>query len=143
MKHDLKALSREWFEEVWNKRSEPAIDRLASSDVLSYGLGADGKAARGLTVFRQFWKSFLSAFPDLKVTVEDVMREGDQTVIRMSFAGTHSGDGIGVKPTGRRFTSTALVWTRWRDGKIVEAWNEFDAAGMMRQLEEPSAKLRP
>jgi predicted ester cyclase len=142
MAHDLRFLSREWFEEVWNQRSAAAIDQLAASDVIIHGLTEDREPARGTGAFKQFWKSFLSAFPDLKVTVEDVLLEGDKTAIRIAFGGTHSGEGIGIAATNRRFNSTAIIIVLWREGKIAESWNEFDAAGMMRQLQAPAAQLR-
>ena len=143
MPHDLRSLSHKWFDEVWNNRSAAAIDQLAAADALIHGLSEDGQPARGTTLFKQFWKSFLSAFPDLKITVDDVLLEGDKTAIRISFGGTHTGDGIGIPPTKRRFDSTAIIIVQWRDGKIAESWNEFDAAGMMRQLQNPAAQLRP
>lgn len=142
MKYDLKALSRQWFEEVWNNRNEAAIDRLASPDVVVHGLSENAEPARGTALFRQFWRGFLSAFPDLKAKVEDVLLEGDKTAVRLSFTGTHTGQGIGVEPTRRPFRTTAIVIVRWRDGKIIESWNEFDAAGMMRQLQAPDSRLR-
>jgi predicted ester cyclase len=71
------------------------------------------------------------------------MLEGNKTAVRLKFFGTHTGDGIGIPPTGKTFTSTAIVIIRWQNGKIAESWNEFDAAGMMRQLQSSTAKLRP
>ena len=141
MAYDIGALSREWFEVVWNRRDETGIARLASPAVKSYGLGEDGKPAIGVDQFIQFRRAFLSAFPDLKINVDDVLVDGNKTAIRLTFFGTHTGDGIGIPPTGRHFTSTAMVVVHWQDGKIVEAWNQFDAMGMMRQLQAPAAKL--
>jgi predicted ester cyclase len=142
MSHDIGELSRQWFESVWNGRDESAIARMASPLVVTLGLGEDGRPAGGFDQFKRFRLQFLSAFPDLKVLVEDVLVDGNKSAVRLSFTGTHSGDGIGVPPTGRGFKSTAIVILRWHDGKIVEAWNEFDAAGMMRQLQAPEAVLR-
>lgn len=141
MAHDNKALSREWFEYVWNRRDESAIARLASPQVITHGLGEDGQPAIGFDQFKQFRRAFLSAFPDIRIDVEDVLADGDKTAIRLSFSGTHRGDGIGISATGRRFVSTAIIIVRWQDGKAVEVWNEFDAAGMMKQLQAPGAKL--
>jgi len=142
MGHDLRALSREWFDVVWNRRDDAGIAKLASPQMICHGLDAAGKTAPGLDTFLQMRRAFLSAFPDIRVTVDDVLLDGDKTAIRISFTGTHHGDGIGVAPTGNVFTSTAIVIARWRDGKIVEAWNELDVAGMMRQLQSPTAKLK-
>lgn len=142
MPHDLRALSREWFDTVWNNRDTAAIGRLASPMLICHGLDEGNDGTPNLETFRLFHRNFLSAFPDIHVNVEDVLLEGDQTAVRLTFTGTHRGSGIGIPPTGNSFTATALVMIRWRDGKIIEGWNEFDAAGMMRQLQAPTARLR-
>ena len=138
-----RALSRRWFEEVWNQGREATIDELLSKEVIGHGLGEGGRDIHGHAGFRSFYTLFRGAFPDLRVVVEDVLADGDKTVVRLSFTGTHKGAELGVAPTGRAFKSTALVLLKWRDGKMIEAWNEFDAAGMMAQLTAPMGmKLR-
>jgi predicted ester cyclase len=67
-----------------------------------------------------------------------VIAEGDKTVVRIRFTGKHTGDGLGIAPTGNNVSVTGLVMMRWRGEKIVEAWNEFDAAGMLQQLQGPA-----
>src|SRR5688572_26893077 len=74
------------------------------------------------------------AFPDIRVDVDDVLAEGDQIACRLTAHATHSGDGLGVPPTGRPVTFTALAWARWREGRMVEGWNEFDSASVMAQI---------
>src|SRR5438128_523194 len=69
----------------------------------------------------------------------------EMTAVRISFRGTHRGDGLGIPPTGRTVNVTGIILIRWRDGTAVEGWNEFDAAGMLKQLSAPAAtaaKLR-
>jgi steroid delta-isomerase-like uncharacterized protein len=135
-------LSRRWFEEVWNKQRVEVVDELLTPDVIIHGLGEEGDLV-GAHHFKTFHQKFTSAFPDLKITVHDVLFEGDQTVVRLTFCGTHRGDGLGIPPTGRAVSVTALIWARWRDGRMIEGWNEFDAAGMMKQLSAPpEARLR-
>jgi predicted ester cyclase len=143
MPHDLRQLSRDWFEQVWNQRDEPTIRRLADPHVSYQGLGENGGVAVGYDQFMQFRAALLSAFPDLRCIVEDVLVDGDKTAVRVVLSGTHSGEGIGIAPTGRPITATGIVILRWHNGRIVEGWNEFDAAGMQRQLQSPTCKLRP
>ena len=143
MPHDIRKLSRDWFEIVWNQKDDSGIGRLAASDVVVHGLDESGNPQKGTDLFKKFRRAFLSAFPDIHVDVEDVLVESDKTAIRLKFSGTHTGEGIAIPPTGRKFVATAIVIVRWRDGKIAESWNEFDATGMMRQLQSPVAKLRP
>jgi steroid delta-isomerase-like uncharacterized protein len=131
-----KALSRRWFEEVWNKRRAEAIDELLAPDGVPHGLEPQGNPpARGPAAFRPFWERFCGAFPDLKITVEDVIAEGGKTAVRFSFRGTHRGHHLGVPPSGNTIQCSGMTLIRWRNGKIAEAWNEFDAWGLMRQAE--------
>jgi steroid delta-isomerase-like uncharacterized protein len=140
---DNRDLIRRWFEEVWNQGREQTIDELVAPDSVIHGLGDDSKQLRGPAGFRAFYHHFRGAFSDLRVDVEDVIAEGDKVVTRLSFTGKHTGDGLGIAPTNRTFKSTAIVITKWRDGQITDSWNEFDAAGMMHQLQPPRPmKLR-
>ena len=142
MNHDLRKLSREWFEVVWNRRDDAGIARLAVPGVICHGFDEAAAPSPGLETFLKMRQAFLSAFPDIHVVVEDVLVDGSQTAMRISFSGTHTGQGIGIAPTGKRIKATAISIARWESGQIVEAWNEVDAAGMMQQLQSPSAKLK-
>jgi steroid delta-isomerase-like uncharacterized protein len=136
-------LSRRWFAEVWNANRLETVDELLAPDVIIHGLGEDGDLV-GSHHFKTFQKRFAEAFPDLHIAVNGVMSEGDETVVRLTFTGTHTGDGLGIPPTGRRVHVSALVWIVWRNGRMIEGWNEFDAAGMLKQLTAApaAAKLR-
>ena len=123
-----KELSRRWFEEVWNQRRSDTIDELLAADGIAHGLASDGSGPRnGPTAFRSFWGPFCGAFPDLRISVDDVIAEGDKVAVRISFAGTHAGDHLGAPATGNAVAATGLILMRWSDGQIAEAWNEFDA----------------
>jgi steroid delta-isomerase-like uncharacterized protein len=136
MSHDLKALSRQWFEEVWNKRRMSAVRELSHTDARAYGLAPEGQAI-SFDEFPAFQKRFVETFPDFHITVDDVIEEGDKTVVRLTATGTHTGNAMGVPPTGRPIKITGMIMMRWKDGKIIEGWNEFDAWGMMQQLSAP------
>lgn len=136
---DLKALTVRWFEEVWNRKRESAIDEMAAPDCVVHGLGEEGQALSGPEAFKRFWRQFLSGLPDVQVTVEDLIAEGDRVACRFHATATHTGDGLGVPATGRRVRVTAIAIVRWRDARIAEGWNEFDAAGLMRQITDAPA----
>jgi steroid delta-isomerase-like uncharacterized protein len=137
-----KQLSRRWFEEVWNRRRDEAIDELFAADGIAHGLEPMELAALpGPEPFRVFWKRFCGAFPDLYVTVEDVIAEGEKTAVRISFRGTHRGDHLGVPATGKPMTSTAMTLIHWRNGQVIEAWNEFDALGIFLQAGVVEARV--
>ncbi|HEY7087951.1 MAG TPA: ester cyclase [Tepidisphaeraceae bacterium] len=134
MPQDLRELSRRWFEQAWNQRDDSILPDMIAPDALIHGLAEDGRTLRGPSEFAHFRRPFLSAFDDLHLDIEDVLADGDKSVVRFTFSATHTGEGLGLAPTNRRFRSTAIVILQWCGGKIIEAWNEFDAAGMLRQL---------
>jgi predicted ester cyclase len=136
MSHDLKALSRKWFEEVWNKRNLSVVPELSQPNAIAWGLAPDGKSIT-FDSFIPFHKRFIDTFPDFHIAVDDVIEEGDKTVVRLTATGTHTGHAMGVSPTGKRIRMTGMIMIRWKDGKIIEGWNEFDAWGMMQQLSAP------
>lgn len=124
-----------WFEEVWNQGSEEAIDKLAAADVLAHGiLDATGNEIQGREAFKAFWRQFRAAFPDLRVEVQDGMIDGDKVMVRCTVRGTHKGEGIGLPPTLKPVTFTGICAARIKDGRIVEAWNNFDFLSFYQQL---------
>jgi steroid delta-isomerase-like uncharacterized protein len=134
MAHE-KTLIHRWFEEVWNQRSEAAIDELFADDGVAHGLNdADGNPVRGCEAFKTLHRAFLAAYPDLHITVEDTVAEGDKIAARCTVRATHAGDGLGVAATNNPVEFTGLTIVRLKDGKIVEAWNEFDFMKMYGQV---------
>ena len=77
---------------------------------------------------------YRTAFPDMRITIEDQVAEGDKVVTRWTASGTHQGDLMGIDPTGRRATVTGITIDRISGGKVEETWTNFDAMGMMQQL---------
>ena len=77
---------------------------------------------------------YLSAFPDLHITVEDMIAEGDKIVARLTMRGTHQGAFLGIPPTGKQVTGTAIDINRITGGKSVEHWNNSDTLGLLQQL---------
>lgn len=139
MPADNKALTRLWFEEVWNKKRDEAIDELFRVDGIAHGLAESGEDLPGPNEFRRFYRQFLSGIPDLRITVSQVIAEGDMTAVRFTAYGTHAGDGLGIKATGRPVRISGICMVRWKDGKIIEAWNEFDASSLTRQITSAAA----
>jgi predicted ester cyclase len=84
--------------------------------------------------FLPFHAQFREAFPDIEVVVEDQIAEGDMVATRCSVRGKHSGDSLGFAATQSPVEFTGVTITRIKDGKIVEAWNNFDFMKMYRQL---------
>ncbi|MEP7076737.1 MAG: ester cyclase [Acidobacteriota bacterium] len=123
-----------WFEEVWNNRSEKAIDEMVHFEGTARNLG--GMQTLTPEDFKKFHRTFVGAFPDLNVTVEDVIVDGDKIAARCRVKGTHLGDDLGLPPTGKPVDFSGMTIVRVVDDKIVDAWNEFDFAGLYGQLGE-------
>src|SRR5437764_817592 len=100
---------RRWFEEVWNKGREEAIDEIFTEHTIAHGLGGDPKAhMTGTKDFKPFYREFRAAFPDIHVTVEDVICSGEKLAARCHVTGTHQGDAFGLKAEGRRVEFTGM-----------------------------------
>ena len=128
-------LAHEWFDEVWNKRKVEMIDRLLAEDVIAHGLVDEkGNELRGPAAFKNFFIQFTKAFPDIHVEVADTISEEDKVAARCVVTGTHRGDTLGVPGSNKpvRFTGVAIL--RIKNGKIVEAWNNFDFQTLSRQI---------
>jgi steroid delta-isomerase-like uncharacterized protein len=136
---DYERLMRRWFEEVWNRQRAEVIEELMAPDAVGYGLGDAAEGLHGREAFQALHQRFCGAFPDLKVELEDVIVQGDRCAARVLVTGTHRGDHLGFRATGRPVRFPGLVFVRWKDGQLVEGWNQFDFAGMMAQLQPPQA----
>jgi len=132
---DNVALVRRWFEEVWNKGRAEAIDEMFDEEGVAHGLADEtGAPLRGPTGFKPFFRRFHEAFPEMEVVVEDTVSEGDKVAARCSIRGRHRGDTLGFKATDSPVEFDGICIVRISDGKIVEAWNNFDFMSMFQQL---------
>jgi steroid delta-isomerase-like uncharacterized protein len=130
-----KALVRRWFEEVWNKGRADAIAEMLAEDAIVHGLSEDAsQPMRGPTGFLPFHSQFREAFPTVEVVVEDQIAEADMVATRCNVRGKHVGDSLGFAATQAPVEFTGVAITRIKDGKIVEAWNNFDFMKMYKQL---------
>lgn len=131
-----KALIRRWFEEVWDKGRAEAIDEMFAEDCANHGLvdDAGNPTILGPASFKAFHQNFRSAFPNITVTVEDVLAEGDKIAARCIVRGSHTGSGLGFAATDKAVEIEGIVIARIKDGKFVETWNNFDFLKMYRQL---------
>lgn len=132
---DNASLVRRWFEEVWNKGRADAIEEMFDEEGVAHGLADEtGAELRGPAHFRVFHRQFREAFPGIEVVVEDTVSEGDKVAARCTVRGRHEGDSLGFAATSRPVEFAGMSFVRIRDGKIVEAWNNFDFMTMFQQL---------
>jgi steroid delta-isomerase-like uncharacterized protein len=133
MSETNKTVVRRLFEEVWNKGNLPVTDELFApnyahhdSSTPDVGRGPESEKKRA-TLYR-------TAFPDLRLTIEDIIAEGETVTARWSCKGTHKGDLSGIAPTGKQFTISGISIARFTNGKMAEGWVNWDALGLMQQL---------
>ena len=128
---DNKAVVRRWIE-AYNNR-----DTQAEADARAPGYVAHVPRLPGpldLEAWSQFTASFVEAFPDLRLTVEDIFSGGNMVAARVAFRGTHRGEFQGIPPTDKQVAFSSIEIDRMVDGKVVEHWFEMDLLGLMGQL---------
>jgi steroid delta-isomerase-like uncharacterized protein len=126
-----KALARRSWEIV-NQRNPDLIEEFYPSDFVWH---EPDREVRRYEQAKQFVSSFLKGFPDINISVEDVIGEGDQVVSRYTIRGTHQGatEEFGP-PTGRQFELEGITIHRFEDGKKVEEWERCDNLSVQQQL---------
>lgn len=130
---DNAALARRWFEEVWNQRRTETARELIAPDAVCHSEG--GTLAGPDAFIDQVHTPFLAAFPDLRIDVEGTVSEGDQVVVRWRARGTHTGEGFGVHPTGKRVSFRGMTWIRYRNRTMVEGCDCWNLTALVTALE--------
>jgi steroid delta-isomerase-like uncharacterized protein len=127
-----KALVRRFTNEVMNRGNLRVVDEIVAPNAVNHSSPPGFPA--GTAGVKQMATMYRSAFPDVRITIEDLVAEGDRVAARWSATGTHRGELMGIPATGKRVTVTGIEINRIVDGKIVEHWESFDQLGMMQQL---------
>jgi steroid delta-isomerase-like uncharacterized protein len=126
-----KALIRAHYDSTGSAYRPSVIDRQVAADFVDHaqpGIGGpEGVKAQA--------RSLRAAFPDLTVTIEDLVAEGDLVAVRATWRGTHQGNFRGVPPIGRRIELCGMAFWRIAGGQIRESWNLIDMPTLMRQLQ--------
>ena len=132
MSEDNKAIARREVE-MFSTGDFSIADEIYSPDYVGYD-PAKPEVIRGVEGAKEEAAGYRAAFPDLKLTIEQQVAEGEYVVTRWSASGTHDGDLEGIAPTGLSTTTEGISITRIVDGKIVEDHTQWDALGLMTQL---------
>jgi predicted ester cyclase len=125
MSEENKELVRHFYRE-WNSGNLDVVDELFADPELA------GRIRRGCGVY-------LTAFPDLHASIEELIAEDDRVVCRVVMTGTQDGEIKGIAPTGRQVSMDSVDIYRVEDGRFVSYWCQADVAGMVRQLTEERA----
>ncbi len=127
-----KEVTRRFSAEVWGEGNFALADELLAPELIEHTPFPPGEP--GLVGHKKFLAIFRTAFPDLTVTVDDVIAEGNLTYLRWHGSGTHQGSLMNIAPTGNPVEITGMDICRLEDGKIVERWAEVNTLGLMQQV---------
>lgn len=123
---------RRWFEEYWNAGRDEALDELVHRECRQIDLMAPEELARDVWVGQL--AGIRAAVPDIRFTIQDVLVEGERAAASWEATGTHTGEGLGMPPTGRTFTIAGMGIATVRDGRLTHITEIWDRPGLMRQL---------
>src|SRR5215211_8595771 len=127
-----RALVRRFLESVWNEGHLDLLDELiAEGATMTFRGQTSPPGPAEVRAVVAYWRT---AFPDFRFEVADLIAEGDKVVARVPFTGTHRSQLMDIAPTGRTVRVGEILILRIADGKISEAWEEYDELEMRRQL---------
>jgi steroid delta-isomerase-like uncharacterized protein len=129
---DNKALIRQWVE-TWNTANVAAVDHQITPTYVRHD--PNMPEIHGPEAEKHLFTMYLTAFPDLRFTIDDLIAaEGDKVVARLTARGTQRGELLGLPPTGKHMTVSMTEIFRISEGRIAEQWCTVDMLGMMQQL---------
>lgn len=127
-----KGVIRRVFEEVWNRGDLDRIDDLFAQDFIRHGTTPDRPT--GLEGEKSHRTAFRAAFPDLVITADDVVAEGDRVAVRYTWRGTYQGTWPGIATTDVPVRMTGIAIRQVVAGKVTALWVVGDELGLLRQL---------
>ncbi len=126
-----KAALRKYFEEFWDKGNASAADDFNEADCVVHFPDSE---LNGVADVKSFGLLFQGAFSDISVVADDLIAEGDMLAGRWTARCNHTGEFMGVAPTGKTVTFWGFFVMRLVDGKRTESWELIDNAGLMAQI---------
>jgi steroid delta-isomerase-like uncharacterized protein len=135
-----KALAKRFLDEIWNRKKPKMIHQFIASDYLRHSPNGTIRGAEGL---EKEYDTYVTAFPDCHIRVDDAVGEGDRVVLRYTVAGTNTGKLLDTPATRKSVTIPGVAFFRIVKGKIAEEHVTWDRLDMMQQLGiEPAKALR-
>ncbi|MFN8472417.1 MAG: ester cyclase [Anaerolineae bacterium] len=128
-----KTVIRRWFEEM-NKGNMAAVDEFYGADYVLHDPNVPPDLPRGPASVRRYLAPIMAGFPDSSVTVDDVIAEGDKIAVRFTARGNHTGDFMGIPPSGKPIEARGISIIRIADGQMVEEWQNFDILTLLQQI---------
>jgi len=129
---DYKQMAQRWYGEVMSAGKFEVIDELCSPDIVDHDpLPGTSPDLAGL---KDAMQQIRTAFPDVQVTADDLIGEGDRLAVRSTMRGTHEGEFLGIPGSGKRIEVSAYDFVRFEGDRAVEHWGVIDSAALMEQI---------
>ncbi|MFV0437363.1 MAG: ester cyclase [Desulfopila sp.] len=134
MSEDLKSHMRKLIDEAYNKGNVEVIDELVAPAYQRYQ--PPMKKVQGQANYKAFIQEVRGAYTNFKMEIEDILQEGNKTVIRIVLSGKHTSKTptIQAPPTGREVAMKGCTVSTWKDGKVIEEWAYNDYMGLTQQF---------
>ncbi len=130
---EYQSLVHRVIEEFWNQGQLALADELFAAEYVRYDPAAPN-IGTGPDAAREVAAAYHAAFPDLRLSIGDLLADGDKVVLRWTARGAHRGELRGIAPTGKEITTTGITIWRIADGRIAEEWVNWDTFGLLQQL---------
>lgn len=131
---DNETTIRTLIEEVWNRGNLAATEDLVAPDAMDHDSARPPDLPQGREGVKEAVSIYRTAFPDLRLSIDELLAHEDKVVWRWHSEGTHSGEFLGLLPTNKHGKITGISIARLEDGKVVESWSEWDNLGLLQQL---------
>jgi steroid delta-isomerase-like uncharacterized protein len=118
-------------EEIWNQKNPALIEEIYATDCVIH---TSGGVLHGRSGYRQLYDTYTRAFPDCQVIIEDSLVGGDKVMLHYTFAGTHTGELMGIAPSGKPVSVQGTAFARFAGGQIVEETTIWDTLGLVQQI---------
>ncbi|CAN5797778.1 hypothetical protein BH23CHL2_BH23CHL2_36300 [soil metagenome] len=128
-----KELARRYYSELWDHGKLELAEELVALNHVDHNPPIPGRGGGREDVIHHI-KVFREGFPDLRISIDELVAEGDRVVERVTMRGTHLGPFLGIAPTGKYVEVTGVNVCRIEDGKVAERWGMTDSMGMLQQL---------
>lgn len=129
-----KAIAHRLFDGAWNRGDVALFDEFTTPQSIDHAAVVGKEGGVGPESFKEVITTMRTAMPDLHLTIEDEIAEGDKVVHRWRMQGTNQGPLMGMAPTGKKLTLTGITIVRIVNGKVMDRWAQIDELGLLRQL---------
>lgn len=143
-----KEMARQSLQEVWTNGRFDLIDELFTEEFVQHHTAA-GPDLEDRAEYRSFIKALCEAMPNMKTSIYEIVADGEAVVLHYGITGTHTNGRLrGVEPTNQILEWDGMIWYRFHDGQIAEAWIQYDELGMLSQIgvvspPEPGESVEP